>query len=502
VPRAQVFWFGRRPNEVERQLCSEHAFDLIVPEVGTQPDFRFGRAAIFWATDENFAPAMSWLRDCLLRALNDGLYIVPVVSAVEGDLRLQEATNILSRADVYGALSDRYRVRSAPLDLHPLMHQILERDPGPARNVALEIESARPVNDEDRRLLQRAFHDCRAIRLLPIAPGLSGADTFIVDALLIDSNAGPSPMPFFAKLGASEKLSSEMANFRVYAEHHIPWYLRPNFVADRSIYGLPRGILVGAFVQGSTSLADHIRRGDGARHIKSLFEETLSGLRRSFAAGGSPVQRTVVDALNGYCDHERVPETRWRAAADLFGGAPVDPKALWWRLLGLPEQNWLKTAIHGDLHGENVRVRKSDAILIDFAHASVGPACADLAHLEVWIAFDTSEFGPHGDEWRQQIEAIYSLEGINNSLDDPAAQAKEGWIYSSIAEVRAQAAKCISCHDEYARVLAVYLLRQSIYPAKDQAPQEDEWRRTFAYWLACRLVGALEAAARSAARAA
>lgn len=502
MARLQVFWFGRDPSESDRELVSQHGFDLIVCAPGTDPDFRFGRAAIFWATDGDFAQTMSRLRNSLVRALNDGLYVVPVVSAVEGDLRLQEAGNILVRADPHGALSNSYRVRSAPLDMHQLMHQILQRDPGPARNITLDIRAEISLSDEDRQLLQRAFDDCSAIKLLPIAPGLSGADTFIVEAVLIDSNAGPSPMPFFVKLGASEKLSAEMAKFRMYAEHHIPWYLRPNFIAERSIYGLPKGILVGAFVKGSRSLAEHIRSGDGAPHIKNLFEETLSGLRGSFRSGVSAVQRSVVDALNDYCEHERVPEARWRSAADCFGGDQVDPKALWWQLLGLPEQNWLKTAIHGDLHGDNVRVRNGDAILIDFAHAAVGPACADLAQLDVWIAFDISELGPYGDEWRGKVHAFYSLEGIKSSLSDPQTGAPEDWIHSSISEVRIQASKCISGHEEYARVLAVYLLRQAIYPAKNAFLDEDEARRRFAYWLACRLVEALEMAARTAARAA
>jgi Ser/Thr protein kinase RdoA (MazF antagonist) len=44
--------------------------------------------------------------------------------------------------------------------------------------------------------------------------------------------------------------------------------------------------------------------------------------------------------------------------------------------------------MHGDLHGENVRVRNGNAILIDFASVCSGPLTADLAALETCLAFE------------------------------------------------------------------------------------------------------------------
>ena len=221
--------------------------------------------------------------------------------------------------------------------------------------------------------------------------------------------------------------------------------------------------------------------------------DTLSGLRRHASPGASIKQRTVVDALAPYCKPDKVPVDRWSTAATLFGGAAVKPEVLWWRLLGLPEQDWRKSAIHGDLHGENVRVRKQDAIVIDFAHAGLGPASADLAQLEVWIVFDTSGDAPNGDEWKSVVAALYSPEGIEASLDNPSTVGAATWIHTALAEVRTLAADSVLCKDEYKRVLAVYLLREASFPAKEKFQEEDEYRRTFAYWLACRLVDSLEA---------
>ena len=494
MDRPKLFWFGKLPSDDEQKLIREHELELVVHQPGSDPDFRFGRAAIFWATDTYFGPATSCLREYLTNALNDGLYVVPVVSGVPGDLRLTEVSKIIKEADRYEALSDQHRIRSIPLDLHNLLHQILLHDPGPARNVQLDVNGGMRVTPEHRLLLERSFHDCSSIRLKSIASGFSGANTFIVDATLKESFAGPEPMPFFVKLGRSNKLKDEMQRFRIYAEHHVPWYLRPNFVAERSRYGIPEGVLVGTFVQDSKSLRDCIRT-DGARYIKTLFEETLGGLRRQTFDGASAEQKTVVDALGDYCKPDNVPADRWRNAAALFGGAAIDPRDLWCRLLGLPTQNWRKSAIHGDLHGENVRIRKSDAIVIDFAQAGPGPACADLAQMEVWAAFDVpiSEFV--FDEWKAIVTYLYSSLGVGASFEDSNTVVGATWIQRVVGEIRRFATNSVLCEGEYKRVLAVYLLRQASFPPDEQFKIEDEQRRAYAYWLACRLVEALEAEA-------
>jgi hypothetical protein len=347
-------------------------------------------------------------------------------------------------------------------------------------------------------LLQRAFHDCKGIRLKLIPGGFSGAKVFIVEATLADSNAGPEPQPFFVKLGDSGKLQEEMKRFREFAEHHVPWYQRPNFLPERSIYGVAEAILVGSFVQGSLSLAECARNGNGAPHIRCLFEETLSCLRRRSRTADAGTTTSVVDALADFCNHESVPTHRWEAAARLFGGHPLEPYNLWGQMLSLSALPWRKSAIHGDLHGENVRVRKQDVIVIDFAHACIGPASADLANLEVWLSFEPYKYGPFGTEWKTLVEGLYSPREVDVSLQNHTSIIGLSWIHPCVSEIRRLARAAIESSGEYKRVLAVYLLRQASFPANSDHSEEDEFRRTYAYWLSCRLVAHLRAEAKLA----
>lgn len=488
--RIRLLWFGKPPDQAQVDLIVQHGLHLTVHNDGETPDFQYARAAVFWATDNYFAEAAKCVREFVKAAIDDGVFVAPVVSVADDYVLLHELNKLLDAVDPHGARKAHHHLFTTPVDLHQVLHQFLLHDPGPVRKTDLVIEGEVKIEkEEDCFLLQRAFHDCSSIRLEPIAPGYSGADTFIVKATLIDSNAGPEPVPYFAKLGRSDKMQGEWQAFRTYAEHHVEWYLRPNFVSERTTYGVKRGILVGTFVQNSCALAEAVRKPGGTRHIRSLFLETLAALRRQNRTI-KPGKESVVSALVPFCDPSKVPEARWKQAADKFGGACTRADDLWYRLIGLPALDWRSSAIHGDLHGENVRVRKEDSILIDFAHASPGPACADLAHLEVSLAFDGRPGDEQGETWKQAVMELYTPEAIVASLPQPAAVKKDTWMQAAVAEIRALVPAAVAnpaSPEEYMRVLAVYLLRHASFRANKGDKGEDEYRRTFAFWLACRL---------------
>lgn len=495
MKRIQILWFGKPPTEEDKEQAKGHNFQLVAPVPSEDPDFHFGRAAIFWATGKYFGEATVSLKKYVSKALDEGLYVVVVVSGEAGDVRLKEVSKVLRDNDPHGALAGRYRVRSMPVSVHQLMNEALEYNPGPGKNLNLVIDPPELVTASEELLLKRAFHDCTNIQLKPIPRGYSGAKTFVVEARLAASNAGAEPEPFFAKLGNSGKLQDEMKRFREYAEYHVPWYLRPNFLPERSFYGVAEAILVGSFVKGSSTLAEYVRMGDGTQPIRSLFEETLAGLRRQSYTAEEEIITSVVDALVEFCNHDSVPTQRWAAAPKMFGGEPVEPFKLWCQMLSLPEQRWHKSGIHGDLHGENVRVRKQDAIIIDFAQACIGPASADLASLEVWLSFEPFNNGPPDEEWKAVVEVLYSPEAIDASLEDHSTIAGKSWIHACVAEIRRLARNAVKNKDEYKRVLAVYLLRQASFSTNPNHPEMDEFRRTYAYWLSCRLVTSLRAEA-------
>lgn len=497
MSRIQLLWFGKQPDKDQTALVEQHDLHLVFHKDGETPDFRHARAAFFWGTDEHFPKAAKCLRDFGKAAIDDGVFIAPVVSGAKDFELLHQINTLLDRVDPHGVRKSHQEVLTSPVDLHRVLHKFLAHEPGDARNVNLVFEGQVAIDEESRFLLQRAFHNCRSVKLEPIAPGYSGADTFIIKATLADTNV-PEPVAFFVKLGRPDKLQSEMKAFRTYAEHHVPWYLRPNFVAERTAHGVSRGILVGSFVENSCALAEAVRQPpQDARHIRHLFTDTLGGLRGQKRTV-TPGQKSVVSALKVFCEHDKVPEHRWKRAPALFGDAVLRADDVWWSLLGLPSLDWRSSAIHGDLHGENVRVRKEEAILIDFAHACEGPASADLAHLEISLVFDGRKGDLQGEVWKQAVLELYAPAAIAASLEQPAGIQKAGWMSAVVSEVRALVPDAVAnpnSPEEYMRVLAVYLLRHASFPANAEDNGDDEYRRTFAYWLACRLTEHLRAAA-------
>lgn len=490
--RATIFWFGRPPTAEDEQLVREHGYVLTALSANEVPDFSCGQMAIFWAIDTHFHEAALSLKRFAVSALNEGLLIKVVVPPMLGDLRFLEIEKILIEQDPDKTKKESYRIRTMPVDVHALMHKAMMHSTGPAKNANLIINCESELSATDAHLLQRAFHDCTDITLKRIAGGYSEARTFLIDAHLRASEAGPEPEPFFAKLGASVKLQVESNRFREFAEHHIPWYLRPNFLRQRSIFGVKDAILVGSFVRGSHSLVEVARQGKGPELIRSLFEETLANLYRQPRTIEQNSSHALGNALAKFSNHGKIPQERTRAAAEIFGGDELDPQELWWKILSLPEQVWKNSSIHGDLHGENVRVRKMDAIVIDFAEACPAPASADLANLEVWLAFDLANDQFSRDEWRAVIDELYLPRAVDASLNLDMNSQRLVWARDCVIEVRRHARVLMNSKDEYKRVLAVYLLRQASFPANPANFGEDEFRRTYAYWLCCQLVVSMQ----------
>lgn len=493
VERPKLLWFGRPPTE--RDVSEAKNRGLVIEEVSASamPDYKFARGIIYWATPPHFEATADALEASLTVAIDHGLFLHIVVGS---EAQRKDLAAVLSTTLPDGEAQDHYRLRVQPVDPHEGPQEALMRNPGPPANEDLQIAVQDDVEltDDQRLLLRRAFHNCLSVTLQRISGGFSGAQTFLADARLEASNAGLRPMPFFVKLDASARLREEMEHFREFAEHHIEWHLRPNFVAERSIYGVRQGILVGTFVRASRSLWEVIVDGDGPRHVRTLFEDTLGGLRQETELPQSEVRGSVVEPLEHICRHDRVPLERIEAARAL-GGTVHTPRSLWRKLLDLPEQPWRRSAMHGDMHGENVRVRKGDAIVIDFAHACTGPMSADLASLEVWSAFKVCDATAlTRAEWRQRIDALYAPEAIDRSLAGALPAPGSDPIAACVQELRRLAHASVHSTGEYKRVLAVYLLRHATFRADASNSVEDEFRRTYAYWLANQLVLALCAA--------
>jgi hypothetical protein len=490
LDRSKMLWFGRPPTEDDLTETRNRGLTLEVVRAGISPDFRLARAAVFWATDQHFEVVAELLEANLVRAIDEGLYLQIVVA---NDGQLRDVERVIDQLLPLGAPRDQHRLRIHPLRHHEVPNAALLHVPGPAANDDLEIllPDGGSLDDKQQFLLRRAFSDCKSITLRLLLGGKSGALTFLVDATLSTTLAGPRPLPYFAKLGAPQKLRGELSSYEIYAENHIEWHLRPNFQSSRCIYGVEQGILVGSFVQSSRSLWEAALAGEGPQLIRTLFEETLAVWRREAKKWPPDSPGSVAHALEKFCDFSQVPLKRVEAAK-VHGGTVHSPLSLWRKLLDLPNGYWLQASIHGDMHGENVRVRKQDAIVIDFAHTMTGPMCADLASLEVWLSFKVQLDAMFNQvQWRAQVERLYRPDMINARWGGTESETTGDWLGNCLQEIRRIASTSTRSPDEYKRVLAVYLLRHASFPPDEECSDEDECRRTYAYWLANRMITAL-----------
>jgi len=463
-------------------------------EQGALPDFRFARAAVFWASRPHFGSCLAELKLHLEGAIDAGLFPVIVVDTTTQMNAVKRILDEKLPELPDGIPESRYRLLTTPLQYYDAPNLAFMHSPGPPDNPSLRIQLPPRItlSANQALLLQRAFHDCKSVEMELISGGLSGAMTFLVSATLSNSNAGPKPMPFFAKIHRADRLQEELKRYKQFAEYHIGFHLRPNFVPDRCLFGVTNGILVGNFVQGSVSLLDAALDGHGPRYIQTLFADTLEVLRSEMPVAVEAAATSVVEALEPFCKYWKIPAERIESARQLHGGVVHDADTLWHKLVNLPPRRWRRCAIHGDMHGENVRVRKDDAIVIDFAHAAQGPATADLASLEVWLSFKCHA-GCSADEsaWRSEMADLYNPNRVLAGATEPGPAGVTEWSQQSVRQIRCIAYASTYSTEEYTRVLAVYLLRHASFPADEENEVRDEARRAYAYWLANQLIEAL-----------
>jgi len=147
--------------------------------------------------------------------------------------------------------------------------------------------------------------------------------------------------------------------------------------------------------------------------------------------------------------------------------------------------------MHGDMHGLNVRVRDNDAIIIDLAKTRLGPLCADLASLDVWLSFEPPLTPVNRSVWLSLVKELYSPVGLARPPIEQAADTGIEWLHGSIRKIRMHSAAICDSPGEYQAAVALYLLRRACYPARGDSLDEDAYRRAAAYWLGAELVSSL-----------
>jgi hypothetical protein len=483
--RSKVLWFGNQPGrDVERELGNRHLRHLPLDVAPAAADLSGARGAVFSFDGCNTAGLSSLAIELVAPLVDHGLRVELIAT--------DDA--VLGRAQA--ALRGIPRMRSVQARTAPESHEVPERlarhDPGPQPNTRLDIQMAsnrEPIRDQDRPLFQRAFHDCRKIVLSELSGGRSRARVFSVHATLDNSVAGAWPQPLFVKLDGVEKVIKEDDNYHVYAPF-VPFGLRPS-IRGR-VLGSARGLLIGDFADRSESLWDLVRRNLASSAISSLFEITLGGWRAQ-AYAIDEAKGSVAKALEHarFCAPSRIKTSYLEYAKTR--GVRATPDQLWTALCSL-DQTYRVAPMHGDLHGENVRVRNGNAILIDFASVAPGPLTADLAALESWFAFELppEERGEdyQNELWRSVIDRLYTPATFLHPPEPSDPTSPYCWLISTVRQIRHLGIAVQSCPTEYQTAVAVSLLRRCMW---DNGCAADKFRRAHGYVIAAGLTTDLKA---------
>jgi hypothetical protein len=471
IDRSVVYWVGSPPTEGERIEFERRNLTIQTLAVDTIIDFNIARAVVYNAKPPHVPEVLNQLGQ-LRSALDHGLmaYLLAADDAIQAHL-LKEVPDAVRN----GHLAMLVRSRTGSIPSYECAETIARHDAGrhSSTNLQIKLPPDMSLDANHEFIVRRAFSDCSDVMFEPLSGGRS-ANTFFAQATLSASEVGPRPLPFFVKLDEADKILKEVNAYQLYATHHIPWYLRPNLDPSRCLQGVYHGILVGSFVEQSESLWQAVLNGKGPRYIHALFEDTLMGWR-------SQAYR-----LKDIFKWERVPEKTILQAK--VHGAVRNPKELWTQLLNLPEQQLRFAPMHGDMHAENVRVRNNDAIIIDLANACNGPLCADVASLEVWLAFQVPSAEkqiPNREVWMQVVTRLFSPTEVIRPPSLASTDVGLDWLRGCIRQTRMIAGSICECNTEYPTAIALYLLRRAQYPAESE---EDAYRRGVAYFLGSQLV--------------
>lgn len=332
------------------------------------------------------------------------------------------------------------------------------------------------VKPEDRLMLRRSFHDCSRVDLTKMIGGRSGARVFMAHALVRGAPLARRTMPFFVKIGDRDKIACEWVNYELNVEQYIPFHLAPRLLQARCGLGAHRGIIVGDFVEESESLRLCCLGGRAASPIGGLFERTLRGWQLQAV----PRRESLYSAMKGVINGQ-VSTARFSAAKAMGAKRTFDQMKTELRKLGKEQVMWGPT--HGDLHADNVQVRGSEAIVIDFYCARPGPLLSDPAALETSLAVGVPlDKGFDQAAWIAMMRDLYSQQALRSPPTASLPTQPYAWLAKCIRQIRLHALPLQHKDGQYARVLAFRLLQAAI---KDPAARPAEaLRRTAAFCFA------------------
>lgn len=509
--RKMVVWAGTA-IPVDAKAAFE-ARDLIVGqrtyEQLTSGSYLAGVGAVIFTQTDASADALKMLLETHVpRLLNYGCTVIarivsdPIVEASFrsamyrahlpfGNLVVGTApgTSDINQSTGGDAPLPHVRFYGAAVPWHTIANFIVSypTDDGPDENVV--IVSSSEFSEEQLLLLRRTFANYAEVHLTKLDSGRSGAKIFRANARKNGINGGWA-QPHFVKIGLRPAITTEYFNYDECVDPYIPFHLSPNIQKERCCLGSKFGLLLGDYVDGSESLEACAKDNRAGQAIACLFDRTLRGWYKRATLD----ERTLSSMKEDFKLKWDFPKGRFETAQEI--GAKHDLNTLETHLQQYTSKRWLRGPTHGDLHATNVRVRATDAIVIDFQAYSDGLVLRDIARLEVSLLVDgfrrstyenpTDKNQFDGKGWLKDVEQLYLCDPTVNypiHYEDPSSPAH--WFHLCVRQIRLHARPFELEPRQYAAALAMELLLKS---ARDNAPPFENYRRAAAYFLVERMI--------------
>ena len=399
------------------------------------------------------------------------------------------------------------RVYGLNVEWSRIANFLTEHPPGPAPSLTLTIdtEDETPCLPSGYEiLLRRAFWNCTEVHLKRMDDGNSGVSVYLAYPELAkgqNGQLGQWPLPYFLKIGDRKKIFDEYVNYEDNVDPYIPFHLGPHLISERCCLGAHVGVIVGDYVEESESLVECARNGRAGPAIACLFNRTLAGWHRGAQENEEESTQLGKSFLGRFPRQKKNLDARMARARELGATRELDElRGLFQRCNSTPV---LVGAIHGDLHAGNVRVRSTDAIVIDFTAHRRGPLVDDAAKLEASLMVDGFDEGKKyarekmskieierldSDirKWLKSIESLYDHIPLEQSLIHPNPKNRSCWFHSCVRQIRLYARQMESGEHQYAASLALALLDK--FKKDLQAEEPEASRRAAAYVLAERVL--------------
>jgi hypothetical protein len=360
-----------------------------------------------------------------------------------------------------------------------------------------QIGKYEELTSEDLRLVARAFPKAEEVHLRKISDGLSGSRVFMAHEKRLETETSIAhwTQPRLLKAGSRSSMSKEVLAMRAVSPF-VPFELRPNL--EVHVEGFKRAIYIADFVDRSDSMLDAARAGRAEAAISNLFNCTLHRWRDR-ARQCPMVNGSLVEAAErlGVLEFSSIRKEYFET--ERIRKLQLDFDALWKELSNYTFE-YRAATIHGDLHGENVRVRGDDAILIDLGAVKGdttpgqgAPLCFDVAILEVALIFayrgevdGDDEF--RQPEWESEIRPFYELDAILRSPSIDSAPDPDSWMFGCLQRIRAFGIYEQSHEYEYSIALVIALWRWCKFPPLPHSKEADKGRRVVALELGAKII--------------